>query len=232
MKTIGIIGGISWLSTADYYRLINEMINEKLGSVNAGKIILYSVNYEEIKLLTEAGRWDKMSEMLCDIAVKLETAGADCIMISANTMHKIADDIQQAINIPFIHIAEVVADAINKKQIKKVALLGTKYTMQLDFYRDKLSAKGIQTIIPDEKFIEPINTAIYKELGKGLFLPSTKTMFLEIIAELQLQGAEGIILGCTELPILLKQSDCSIPLFDTTLIHTKAAVEFSLQEGS
>ena len=229
MKTIGIIGGISWLSSADYYRLLNEMTNAKLGGVNSAKILLYSVNYEEIKTLTEAGNWSAISDILCSIAKKLEIAGAECILVSANTMHKIADDIQSAINIPFIHIAEVVAAEINKLGFKKVALLGTKYTMQLDFYKDKLAEKGIETIIPDEKYIDGINDAIYNELGKGLFRPTTKFMFLEVIADLQSKGAEGIILGCTELPILIKQSDCDIALFDTTFIHTKAALEFALQ---
>lgn len=230
MKTIGLIGGLSWLSSIEYYRMLNEMVNERLGGVHSAKIILYSVNFEEIKLLTEQGHWDEMAKMLVDIAKKLEQAGADCILIGANTMHKIAGEIQQAINIPVIHIAEVTAIEIKKQQLKKVALLGTKYTMQLDFYKDKLAAQGITTIIPGEDDIEYINTAIYTEMGKGIFLPDTKEKFLDIISGVINQGAEGIISGCTEIPLLIKQEDCSIPVFDTTKIHSTAAVEFALKD--
>jgi len=230
MKTIGLIGGITWLSTLDYYRLLNEKINERLGGVEAGKIILYSMNFGEIKLLTEEGRWDEMAKLMTDAAKKLEQSGADCILIGANTMHKIADEIQQGITIPLIHIAEVTAKQIKKQKLQIVALLGTKYTMQLHFYKNKLTAQGIATMIPDEDEIEMINTAIYTEMGKGVFLPATKQKFLTIINRLISQGAEGIILGCTEIPILIKQEDCSVPVFDTTQIHAEAAVEFALNE--
>ncbi len=229
MKTIGLIGGLSWLSSIEYYRMLNEMVNERLGGVHAGKIILYSVNFAEIKVLTEQGRWDEMTKMLGDIAKKLEKAGADCILIGANTMHKIAGEIQQAISIPVIHIAEVTAIEIKKQQLKTVALLGTKYTMQLDFYKDKLAGQGITTIIPGQDDIEYINTAIYTEMGKGIFLPATKEKFLDIINGLINQGAEGVISGCTEIPLLIKQEDCSVPVFDTTKIHSTAAVEFALK---
>ena len=228
MKTIGLIGGITWLSSLDYYRLLNEKINERLGGVEAGKIILYSVNFAEIKLLTEEGRWDEMAKLMTDAAQKLEQAGADCVLIGANTMHKIADEIQQGITIPLIHIAEVTVQQIKKQGLQTVALLGTKYTMQLDFYKNKLSAQDITTIIPDEDEIEMINTAIYTEMGKGVFLPATKQKFLTIINKLVDRGAEGIILGCTEIPILIKQEDCQVPVFDTTQIHATAAVEFAL----
>ncbi len=228
MKTIGLIGGITWLSSLDYYRLLNEKINERLGGVEAGKIILFSVNFAEIKLLTEEGRWDEMAKLMTDAAQKLEQAGADCVLIGANTMHKIAEEIQQGITIPLIHIAEVTAQQIKKQGLRTVALLGTKYTMQLDFYKNKLSAQGITTIIPDEDEIEMINTAIYTEMGKGVFLPATKQKFLTIIDKLVDRGAEGIILGCTEIPILIKQEDCKAPVFDTTQIHAAAAVEFAL----
>jgi len=230
MKTIGLIGGLSWLSSIEYYRMLNEMVNERLGGVHAGKIIMYSVNFGEIKTLTEEDRWDEIAKMIGVIAQKLEQAGADCILIGANTMHKIAGEIQQTINIPVIHIAEVTAIQIKKQQLKKVALLGTKYTMQLDFYKNKLAAQGITTIIPGEQEIEFINTAIYTEMGKGIFLPATKEKFLDIISKLIRQGAEGIILGCTEIPLLIKQEDCPLPVFDTTKIHSTAAVEFALEK--
>jgi aspartate racemase len=228
MKTIGIIGGLTWLSTADYYRLINQQINEKLGGVEAGKIILYSVNFAEIKVLTENDDWDGIAAIMKDLALKLEAAGADCILIGANTMHKIADDVQSVIHIPIIHIAEETAKVIDAKGMKKVALLGTKYTMQLDFYTKKLSAKGIQTIIPGDEDIAYINNAIYTEMGKVLFLPETKARFIQIIDTLQQSEVEAVILGCTEIPILIKQEDVDLPVFDTTDIHVSAAVKYAI----
>jgi aspartate racemase len=228
MKTIGLIGGLSWLSTIDYYRMLNEMINEKMGGVSSAKIILYSVNFEEIKQLTEAGRWDEIERIMMGIAKNLQAAGADCLLLGANTMHKIADNIQQSIGIPLINIAEETAKEITQQQLHTVALLGTKYTMQFDFYKNKLAAQGITTIIPGEEDIEFINTAIYSEMGKGIFLPATKEKFLAIIGKLAEQGAQGIILGCTEIPILIKQSDCKVALFNTTKIHSAAAIRFAL----
>jgi aspartate racemase len=229
MKNIGIIGGITWLSSIEYYRLLNELVNKKLGGVESARVILYSVNFAEIKTLTEAGRWDKIEAIICDAAKKLEAAGAGCLLIGANTMHKIADQVQQSVKIPMIHIAEETAKEIKKAGQSTVALLGTKYTMQLPFYNDKLAAQGITTIIPgEEDDINFINNAIYSELGKGLFLPETKQRFIDIIHQLVKQGAQGVILGCTELPLLLQQKDSPVPVYDTTLIHSKAAVEFSL----
>ncbi len=188
MKTIGIIGGITWLSSLDYYRLLNQMVNERLGGVEAAKIILYSLNFGEIKILTEAERWDDLAVITSDTARKLEQAGADCILLGANTMHKIADIIQTSVSIPLIHVAEVTATAITKQQLKKVALLGTKYVMQFDFYKDKLTEKNITAIIPDEEDIECINTAIFNEMGKGIFLSKTKQRLIEIINQLIKKG--------------------------------------------
>ena len=228
MKTIGIIGGISWVSSVDYYRIINEQINHKLKGLNAGKIILYSVNYGEIKELTDQNRWSDITSLVKDAAIKLESAGADCLIIGANTMHRIAPEVQQAIRIPLLHIAEVTAAAIIQKGLKTVALLGTKYTMEMDFFKDKLNTLGITTLIPDLFDRDLIHAAIYNELGKGLLLPETKSMFLNIMTGLKESGAEGIILGCTEIPMLISQEDFDLPLFDTTLIHATAAVEFAL----
>ncbi len=229
MKTIGIIGGITWLSTIDYYRLINQQVNEKLGGVTSAKMIVWSAEFAEIKRLTVADDWDGLAAIISSAAQKLEQAGADCILIGANTMHKIADAVQAAVNIPLIHIAEVTADAVAEQHLKKVALLGTKYTMQLDFYKKKLAEKDIETIIPDDaEDIEFINDAIYEEMGKGLFLPKTKAGFIRIINALVAQGAEGVILGCTEIPILIKQEDSPVPVFDTTAIHVNAAVALAL----
>ncbi|MEJ7736339.1 MAG: aspartate/glutamate racemase family protein [Chitinophagaceae bacterium] len=228
MKTIGIIGGLTWLSTIDYYRLLNQIGNQRCGGNEYPNIIVYSVNFGEFKVLTETQRWNDIAILLSGIAKKLQDAGADCLLIGANTMHRVADEVQQAITIPVIHIAEETAKVIAAQKLKKLALLGTRYTMVFDFFRNKLALQGIDSMIPGEKDIGYINNAIYTEMGKGLFLPETKSGFLEIIDGLVLQGAEGIILGCTEIPILIKAEDCRVPVFDTTLIHAQAAIEFAL----
>ena len=228
MKTIGLIGGLTWYSTLDYYRLLNELMNKKLGDVHAAKIILYSVDFAEIKILTGQQDWKSIAVIICNAAKSIELAGADCIMIGTNTMHKIADEVQAAVNIPVIHIATAVAETIKSAGLKKVALLGTKYTMQLHFYKNILAQNGIETITPPENDIEFINNSIYEEFGKGIFLSETKTQYLKIMEELIKQGAEGFILGCTEIPILIKQEDCIVPVFNTALIHAGAAVDFAL----
>jgi aspartate racemase len=230
MKTIGLIGGTTWYSSLDYYRYINEIVNERLGGDEAAKMILYSINYGEIKRLTQKDDWKSIADIICNAARKTQNAGADCILLGANTMHNIADEVQNAITIPLIHIADETAKKIQKKDIKKIALIGTKYTMQLSFFKDRLTAYGISTLIPGAGEMEKINTAIYNELGKGIFLPETKEYFLTITDQLKQQGAEGIILGCTEIPLLIKPADCSLPLFDTTFIHANAAVDFAMAE--
>jgi aspartate racemase len=228
LKTIGLIGGLTWVSSQDYYRLLNQLVNERLGGVEAAKVILYSVNFGEIKKLTEAGDWTGIARIICDAARKLEKAGADCMLLGANTMHKIAPEVQAAIDIPLIHIASVTAREIATKGLKKVALLGTRYTMLLDFYKNALAEQGIETLIPALEQIDFINNAIYTELAINQFLAETKQKFLDIINDLEKEGAEGIILGCTEIPLLIKQSDVQSPVFDTTAIHAKAAVDFAL----
>ncbi len=228
MKTIGLIGGITWLSTLDYYRLINQMMNEKLSGDASAKILMSSLNFEEIKSLTIAEDWDGIASVMLTEVTKLEEAGADCILLCANTMHKIAEEIEVSLSVPLIHIAVETGKEIVNKQLSTVALLGTRYTMQLDFYKDKLAEQGIKTIIPNEEEIHYINAAIYNEMGNGIFLPERKEGFLKIINRLISEGAEGIILGCTEIPILIKQKDVSVPVFDTTAIHSAAAVEFAL----
>jgi len=228
MKTIGFIGGLTWLSSMDYYRLLNQLTQQKLGGVSSCKLLMYSVDFAEIKELTIAGNWDGIATIICNIAQKLELAGADCILIGANTMHHIADKVQASVSIPLIHIAEVTATEIKLQGLTTIALLGTKYTMQLDFYKNKLAEKHITTIIPNLEDIEYINDVIYNEMSKGIFLPERKERFLQIINTLQQQGAQGIVLGCTEIPILIKQADITIPVFDTTLIHVQAAIAFSL----
>lgn len=228
MKTIGLIGGITWLSTMDYYRLLNQKINEQLGGVASAKLLISSLNFEEIKALTVTEDWDALANIMSSEAKKLEAAGAGCILMGANTMHHIADQVQASINIPLIHVAVETGKQIVKLNLKKVALLGTKYTMQLPFYKNKLAEQGIETFIPNETDMEYINSAIYNEMGKGIFLPERKAGFIQIIHQLKAAGAEGVILGCTEIPILIKQEDSPIPVFDTTAIHATAAVNFAL----
>jgi aspartate racemase len=228
MKSIGLIGGLTYVSTIEYYRYINELANKKLGDNETIEVIMYSVNFGEIKVLTEAGEWKKISNIICKVAQTVEQGGASCLLIGANTMHKIADEVQAAIKIPVIHIAEAVAKAILKNGLKKIGLLGTRYTMQLGFYTNHLAKYGIETIIPEQDDIDFINYTIYNEFSKNIFLPETKARYLKVISKLKDRDAEGIILGCTEIPLLLKQSDCDILLFDTAKIHSNAGVEYVL----
>lgn len=230
MKTIGLVGGITWYSTLDYYRLMNEMIAERLGGVHSAKIFLSSFDFDEIKRMTEAGDWTGLAREVTAMAAKLEAAGADCILIGANTMHKIADEVQAGINIPLIHIVDVVAAALKAKGLTVAALLGTRYTMELDFYRERMAQHGIGIIIPGPSDIDFINDTIYNEFGKGIFLPERKIQYLDIIDALISKGARGVILGCTEIPILIRQDDCSVPVFDTAFLHAQAAVHFALSE--
>ncbi|OXB04823.1 aspartate/glutamate racemase family protein [Flavobacterium pectinovorum] len=229
MKIIGLIGGISWVSTADYYKLINQGINEKMGDLNFSECLLYSFNYADIKKNNENNDWDSTFKMLLKGSRFLKAGGAEAIILCANTMHLIADKLEEAIDLPIIHIATETAKEIQKQNLKKVGLLGTKFTMELDFFKDKLIAQGIEAIIPEsenDKYF--IHTTIFEELGKGLVTPETKKRYLEIANELIKRGAEGIILGCTEIPLVILPEDVDVPVFDTTLIHSKAAVEFQL----
>lgn len=228
MKPIGLIGGLTYVSTLEYYRYLNELANEKLGGSETTEIIMYSVNFGDIKKFTEADDWRSISVIICKAAQKIEAGGAACLLIGANTIHKIADEVQAAIKIPVIHIAEAVAKDILKNGLKKVGLLGTRYTMQLSFYTDHLAKYGIETIIPEQDDIEFINYTIYNEFSRNLFLPETKARYLNAISKLKERGAEGIILGCTEIPLLLNQSDCEIKLFDTAKIHSAAGVDHVL----
>ncbi|MFW0736326.1 aspartate/glutamate racemase family protein [Flavobacterium sp. T12S277] len=229
MRVIGLIGGISWVSTADYYKLINEGINDKLGGLNFSECLIYSFNYADIKKNNDANDWDSTFKMLLKGCQFLEQGGAEAIVLCANTMHLIADRLEEAIDIPIIHIATATAVEIQKKEVKKVGLLGTKFTMELDFFKDKLAANGIETIIPkndaDRDFM---HTTIFEELGRGLVTETTKKRYLEIANQLIEEGAEGIILGCTEIPLVIKPEDVAVPVFDTTLIHSLAAIEFQL----
>lgn len=228
MKKLGLIGGISWVSTADYYKFINEGINEKLGGVNFAECMIYSFNYNDIKNNNENNDWETTFTMLSKACLSLKNSGAEAIILCANTMHLIADRIQESVDLPLIHIATEAAKEIQKSNIKRVGLLGTKFTMELDFFKDKLTDLNIETIIPDADDREFIHETIFNELGKGLILESTKQRYLSIIEKLIVNGAEGIILGCTEIPLLVKQEEVKVPVFDTALIHSNAAVAFAL----
>lgn len=231
MRTLGLIGGTTWLSTVEYYRIINQEVNRRLGKANTARILLYSVNHEEFLPPSDEEGWISVRERLIEIAGKLEAAGAESLLLCANTMHKVAGEVSANIGIPLIHIAEVSAAAIRKAGVKKVGLLGTKVTMEGDFFKQELLKQSIETVIPGDRDREFINNSIFKEFGKGIFSQETKQGYLEIIDRLVAAGAEGIILGCTEIPLLIKPGDFTAPTFDTTLLHATAAVDFAL-EGS
>ena len=228
MKTLGLIGGTTWVSTVDYYRLINQMVNQRLGGLNSARMLLYSVNFEEFRPPDTVEGWENVTQRIIAIARTLEQGGAEGLVLCANTLHKIADQVQEKIGIPIIHIAKATADEIGRAKLHKVALLGTKFTMQEPFYHDKLRAQGIETLIPEQNDRLYIHDAILDEMALEIFKPETKQRFLEIIAQLQQRGAQAIVLGCTEIPILIKPADTTAPLFDTTHIHAQAAVDFAL----
>lgn len=230
MKTIGLIGGMSWESTTTYYQVINQTIKEKLGGLHSAKILLYSVDFEEIEKCQAEGNWEKSGEILGGIARKLENAGADFIVICTNTMHKIVDQIQEKITIPIVHIAEATADELIKQGIQTVGLLGTKYTMTQDFYKQKLMDRGIHVVIPEESEIEVVNRIIYEELCCGIVRLEAKEKYKAVIEHMQAKGAEAVILGCTEIGLLVQQEDSCLPIFDTTIIHGKKAAYLSLQK--
>ena len=230
MKTIGLIGGTSWVSTQQYYKIINETVNKKLGDAHSARIILYSVDFEE-DILKNMDDWKKLTDVLIDISKKLEYFGADFLLLCANTMHRNADDIQKSINIPILHIAEVTGLKIVEKGFKKVGLLGTKTTMEQDFYKKKLLEQfGIETIIPDEDERQIVHDVIIDELTHEKINDSSKHKYIQIIDNLVSKGAQGIILGCTEIPLLINQNDVKVPVFDTTKIHSQAAAEYAIMQ--
>ena len=230
MKVIGLIGGMSWESTAEYYRIINETVKERLGGHHSAKILLYSVNFGELVELQRAGRWAEATEFICEAARRVELGGADCILICTNTMHKMAAEVQRAVVIPLLHIADATAMEIKKKGMARVALLGTKYTMEEEFYKGRLRVKyGFEVLIPPEEDRSIINQIIYDELCLGKIEDESKKHFVRIINNLKERGGEGVILGCTEISLLIKEKDSSLELFDTTTIHARAAVDFALE---
>ena len=228
MKTLGLIGGTTWVSTIDYYRLINQQVNEKLGGLNSAKILLYSVNFAEFNPPTDPNDWGELTQKFTEIAENLEKSGAECIVFCANTPHLIVDKIQLLLNIPIISIAEETAKLVSKSNLKQVGLLGTRITMEQPFYKDKLLNYGIETVIPEFDDRQFIHNSIIYEMSKDIFKDETKERYLQIIKKLIVQGVDGIVLGCTEIPIIIKQKDSTVPLFDTTLIHASAIVDFAI----
>lgn len=230
MKTIGLIGGMSWESSLEYYRIINEAVKENLGEPHSCKSIMYSVDFAEFEKLQHENRWELLTIKMIDIAKKLEKSGADLILICTNTMHKMASEVQNNIEIPLLHIADAAAEEIKAHNMSKVGLLGTKFTMEEDFYKKRLKKRHkIDVIIPDPKNREVVHNVIYKELISGIIKDSSREKFKKIIKDLEEKGAEGVILGCTEIPLLIKDKDCEIPVFDTTQLHAEKAVEIALK---
>lgn len=231
MKTIGLIGGMSWESSAEYYRLINQMVKEVLGPLHSCKSILQTVDFSEIEQLQHKGDWEQLTDMMIEIAKNLENAGADFIIICTNTMHMMAEDVQASISIPLLHIADAAGQEIVAKNLQKVALLGTKFTMSQDFYKGRIHEKyGVDVIVPTVEEQEIVHNIIYNELVQGFVKQSSKAAYQQIIENLVTQGAQGIILGCTEIPMLIQQGDASVPIFDTTYLHAKSAVQFALED--
>ena len=223
---------MSWESTVTYYQIINTVVKEQRGGLHSAKILLYSVDFAEIERYQASAEWNKSAEVLADAAERLEKAGADFIVICTNTMHKVAPDIAQRIHIPILHIADATAEVLCAERIKTVGLLGTKYTLTQDFYKKRLIDKGLEVIIPEPDEIELINAVIYNELCRGLISDKSRMKYLDIIGGLQKKGAEAVILGCTEIGLLISKNDVNLPVFDTTLIHAQLAAQKAINTGN
>lgn len=229
MKTIGLIGGMTWHSTVDYYRYLNEDVHRRLGGAHCASIFMTSLDFEDIENLQIAGDWEALTARMVDAAKKVEAVGAGLLLICANTMHRTAEKVAASVSIPLVHIADATAAEIRRQGLKKVGLLGTRYTMEMDFYKGRLETKhGLSVLIPDEARRKAVHEIIYEELGQGRILDASRKVYQEIIADLKNRGAEGVILGCTEIPLLIKPSDSPIPTFDTTALHCQAAVDLAL----
>ncbi len=229
MKTIGLIGGMSWESSILYYQMVNELVKERLGGLHSASCVMYSFDFEEIKQLQHQGRWDEAAKRLVDAAKRLEAAGADFLVLCTNTMHKLADAVQMNVQLPFLHIADATAARIKRSGIQTVGLMATRFTMEEDFYKGRLrDIHGLEVLVPTPSEMEIVHDIIYRELCRGEIYPESRQRYLEIIDRLVSQGAEAIILGCTEITLLIKQEDCPVPVFDTTAIHAEAAVEYAL----
>lgn len=229
MKTIGLIGGMSWESSLEYYRLINQGVKEKLGGFHSAKSVMVSVDFAEIEVLQSEGRWQEATAMMIAAARQVQNGGADFLLICTNTMHKMAPEVQAAVSIPLLHIADAAAEAVKAQRLQKVGLLGTRFTMEQDFYRGRLADQhGLTVLIPPEADRAIVHHVIYQELCLGRLKDDSREEYKRIIRQLVAAGAEGIVLGCTEIPLLVKPKDSPVPLFDTTLIHAQTAVEWAL----
>jgi len=229
VRTLGLIGGMTWHSTVDYYRLINEGVHKRLGGSHSAEILMLSVDFDPVEDMQTKGDWTAMGRLMAGAARTLETAGAEALVICANTMHRLADDITAAVKIPLIHIADAAAAEVRRQGLRTIGLLGTRYTMELDFYRGRLAARhGLKVLVPDEPGRTTVHDIIYNELGHGLVRQEARQAYVGIINDLVRRGAEGVILGCTEIPMLVRPQDSPVPIFDTTAIHAAAAVDFAL----
>lgn len=230
MKTIGLIGGMSWESTLSYYKAINQGIKKQLGGLHSAKLVLFSVDFDEIEKLQHQGKWQETADILSNAAVSIEKAGADFFLICTNTMHKVAEQVQSSVSIPLLHIADATAFELLAQNISKVGLLGTAFTMEQDFYKSRLTDKfGIDVLVPNTEQRAQVHQIIYQELCLGKIKPESKAIYLDIVDELYKQGCEGVILGCTEIALLIQQQDTNVPLYDTTQIHAERAIEVSLK---
>ena len=228
MKVIGLLGGMSWESTIPYYRIINETVREELGGLHSARVLLYSVDFHEIEQLQHAGRWADAAAVLTDAARRVEHGGAELLVLCTNTMHIVADKLSTSLAIPLLHIADATADAILDTGVRKVGLLGTRFTMERDFYRRRLEARGLKVLVPDAPSREIVHSVIYDELCFGRFEQSSRAAFIKIIEQLAARGAEAVILGCTEIGLLVGEEDSPLPVFDTTAIHARAAARYAL----
>ena len=229
MKTIGLIGGMSWESTVTYYAVINETVKEQLGGLHSAKILLFSVDFDEIEHCQSAGDWKKSAEILADAGLRLEKAGADFIVICTNTMHKVAPQIRSRLSVPLVHIAEVTAEALKAAGLSRIGLLGTKYTLMEPFYLDVLRENGLEVLVPDKAAVSEVNRVIFDELCLGRIRENSRREVLDMIDGLQRRGAQGVILGCTELGLLIRPEDTDLPLFDTARMHAQAAAMKALE---
>lgn len=229
MKTIGLIGGMSWESSLEYYRLINQFVKEKLGGMHSAQSLMYSVDFDPIQKLQHSNQWEKLTEMMIHAAQRLEKGGADFVVICTNTMHKMAEEVKQNISLPLIHIGDTTAEEIKKKKLKKIGLLGTRFTMEQDFYRRRLEERHqLEVIVPSDDEMDIVHKIIYEELCMGKIKDASKKAYQEVIKNLEQRSAEGVILGCTEIPLLIKPEDVNIYTFDTTTIHARKAVEMAI----
>ncbi|MGW7577026.1 aspartate/glutamate racemase family protein [Streptomyces sp. NPDC054765] len=232
MKTIGLLGGMSWESTAEYYRLLNHLTREQLGGLHSSKCVLYSVDFAEIERLQAEGRWEQAAEVLAEAAKALEAAGADMLLLCTNTMHKVADEVAATVSVPLLHLADTTADAVRASGLHRIGLLGTAFTMEQDFYRGRLERHGLDVLVPDATGRSTVHRVIYEELCRGIVREESRQAYLAVISDLVAAGAEGIVLGCTEIELLIEPEHSPVPVFPTTRLHAEAAVTRALADAT